>query len=220
MQSAGELASLLNELCAWVIESGGIGLCLHIDCHGCKDGLELADGSQMPWSRLSPLLASINLASGMNLFLWLACCYGGYFVLACRYSEIVPFACIIGPGDEIDPYKLLAFASAFYTELFRTLDITDALTIAGAVRPDIASQLLSGRGLSGRACRPNQGHSARSATADKSGRRTAVRAVPTTVLQNGCRSQESLPTDRYGSQAGHSGHLLKRPAARIPRRYA
>jgi hypothetical protein len=84
------------------------------------------------------LLASINLASRMNLLLWLACCYGGYFVLACRYNEIVPFACIIGPGDEIDPYKLLAFASAFYTELFRTRDITDALTIAGAVRPDIA----------------------------------------------------------------------------------
>jgi hypothetical protein len=137
-QSADELESLLNELWAFVIASGGIGLCLHIECHGDKDGIELADGSQMSWSRLRPLLVNIHLASRMNLILWLASCYGGYFVLACRYNETVPFTVIVGPGNEIDEGTLLAFTCTFYTELFKTKDVTEALTIAGAVRPDIA----------------------------------------------------------------------------------
>jgi len=136
-QSAEELESLLIELQAWVVASGGIGLCLHIECHGGKDGLELADESQMSWDRLRPLLANINLASRMNLLLWLACCFGGYFVLACRYHQTVPFACIVGPGNEIGVWTLLAFTVTFYTELFKTGDITDALTVAGSVRMDI-----------------------------------------------------------------------------------
>lgn len=138
VESADELEALLNQLWAWVVASGGIGLCLHIECHGSQEGIQLADGSLMPWSRLSPLLANINRASRMNLLVWLACCYGGYFVLACRYHETVPFAAIVGPGNEIEPYTLLAFASSFYTELCRTRDVTEALTIAGAVKPDIA----------------------------------------------------------------------------------
>jgi hypothetical protein len=146
-RSADELESLLDQLWAFVIESGGIGLCLHIECHGCKDGIELAVGSQMPWSRLSPLLANINRASRMNLILWLACCYGGYFVLACRYHETAPFACIVGPGSEIGESTLLALTSTFYTELFKTRDVTEALTIAGAVRPGISFINMSAVGV-------------------------------------------------------------------------
>jgi hypothetical protein len=129
---------LLNELWAFVVESGGIGLCLHIECHGDKDGIQLADGSQMSWDRLRCSLVNIHLASRMNLIVWLASCYGGYFVLACRYHETVPFTVIVGPGSIIDEGTLLAFTCTFYTELFRTRDVMDALTIAGSVRPDIA----------------------------------------------------------------------------------
>jgi hypothetical protein len=136
-ENADELESLLIELRAFVVESGGIGLCLHIECHGDKDGIQLADGSLMSWDRLRPLLADIHLASRMNLILWLASCHGGYFVLGCRYHETVPFTVLVGPGNEIDPNTLLAFTCTFYTELFKTRDVTEALTIAGAVRPDI-----------------------------------------------------------------------------------
>lgn len=137
-QSAGELGSLLIELREFVVASGGIGLCLHIECHGDKEGIQLADRSRMSWDRLRPLLADIHRASRMNLIFWLASCYGGYFVLACRYHETVPFTVLVGPGNKIDPSTLLAFTCTFYTELFRTRDVTDALTVAGAVRPEIS----------------------------------------------------------------------------------
>jgi hypothetical protein len=138
VESADGLDSLLNELWAWIVESKGIGLCLHIECHGDKDGIQLADGSEMSWDRLRPLLANIHLASRMNLIFWLASCHGGYSVLACRYQETAPFTVMVGPGREIDPSTLLAFTSTFYTELFKTRDVTEALTIAGAIRPDIS----------------------------------------------------------------------------------
>jgi hypothetical protein len=138
VQSADELDSMLNELRAWVVESKGIGLCLHIECHGDKEGIQLADDSQMSWNRLRPLLASIHLASRMNLIFWLASCHGGYSVLACRYHETAPFTVMVGPGREIDPSTLLAFTSTFYTELFKKRDVTEALSIAGVVRPDIS----------------------------------------------------------------------------------
>jgi hypothetical protein len=81
---------------------------LHIECHGDADGIQLTDGSLMPWSRLKPLLVNINLASRMNLFLVMACCYGGYFAAECRYSEPVPFAWIVftGPSTSLPAGEL------------------------------------------------------------------------------------------------------------------
>ena len=137
-RSADELESLLIELWAFVVESNGIGLCLQIECHGDKNGIQLADGSSMSWDRLRPLLVNVNLASRMNLIFWLAACHGGYFITACRYHETVPFTVLVGPGSEIDPSTLLAFTCTFYTELFKTRNLTEALTVAGAVRPDIS----------------------------------------------------------------------------------
>jgi hypothetical protein len=108
---------------------------LYIECHGNADGIQLADGSAMPWGRLKPLLVDINRASRINLFLVMACCYGRYCAAECRYSETVPFAWILGPGKEIEADPLLALNGAFYTELFKKRDLTAALTMGGAARP-------------------------------------------------------------------------------------
>ena len=134
VQGADEVEFLLQELYGYVSLCGRAPI-LHIECHGDADGIQLADGSLMSWSRLKPLLVNINLASRMNLFLVMACCYGGYFAAECRYSEPVPFAWILGPGREIYPDPLLALSGAFYAELLKTRDVTEALTVGGAARP-------------------------------------------------------------------------------------
>src|SRR5215469_5840914 len=131
-RNADELEFLLRELEAYVKLSGRAP-CLHIQCHGDADGLQLTDGSRMLWGRLKPLLVNINLASRINLFLVLACCYGGYFAAECRYHERVPFAYILGPGRAIAADPLLALNTTFYAELLKTKDVTQALTVAGAV---------------------------------------------------------------------------------------
>jgi hypothetical protein len=101
----------------------------------------------MLWSRLKPLLVDINLASRMNLFLVLACCQGGYFAAECRYHEPVPFAYMVGPGNKITADHLLALSIGFYTELLRTRDVTQALTVAGAARPGISYFSMSAVGI-------------------------------------------------------------------------
>jgi len=133
-QSADDLEFLLKELYGYVSLCGRAPI-LHIECHGDADGIELADRSRMAWSRLKPLLVGINHASRMNLFLVMACCYGGYFAAECRYSEPVPFAWILGPGKEIEADPLLALNGAFYTQLFKSRDVTAAVTAGGAARP-------------------------------------------------------------------------------------
>jgi hypothetical protein len=145
-QSADELEFLLKELYGYVNLSGRAPM-LHIECHGDADGIQLADGSLMPWARLKPLLVDINLASRMNLFVVMACCYGGYFAAECRYSEPVPFAWMLGPGKEIEADPLLALNGGFYTELLKRRDVTEALTIGGAMRPGISYFSMSAVGV-------------------------------------------------------------------------
>ena len=145
-QNPGELEFLLRELAAYVTLTGRAPV-LHIECHGDADGVQLTDGSYILWTRLKPLLVEINLASRMNMFLVLACCYGGYFAAECRYQEPVPFAYVVGPGKDIYPDPLFAFTGAFYTELLRTRDVTQALTVAGGGRDDISYFSMSAVGI-------------------------------------------------------------------------
>jgi hypothetical protein len=145
-RNADELEFLLQELAGYVRLSGRAP-CLHIQCYGDADGLQLADGSRMPWSRLKPLLVNINLASRMNLFLVLACYYGGYFAAECHYHEPVPFAYILGPGNAIAADPLFALNNMFYAELLKTRDVTQALTVAGASRPGISYFSMSAVGV-------------------------------------------------------------------------
>jgi hypothetical protein len=101
----------------------------------------------MSWKQLKPRLVAINLASRINLFLVLACCYGGYFAAECRFEETVPFAWILGPGREIYPDPLFALTGAFYREVLRTRDITEALTVSGAAAADISYFSMSAIGI-------------------------------------------------------------------------
>ncbi len=145
-RSADELDDLLVDLCEYV-KFTGRAPCLHIECHGGPDGIQCADGSFMPWSRLRPRLVAINLASRMNLFLVLACCYGGYFAAECRFEETVPFAWILGPGKEIYPDPLFALTGSFYAELLKTRDITEALTVSGSAASGISYFSMSAVGI-------------------------------------------------------------------------
>jgi hypothetical protein len=145
-RTPAEFEYCLKDLAAWVRHSGRAP-CLHIECHGDKDGVELTDGSYMSWSRVKPLLADINVASRMNMLLVLASCNGGYFAAECRYDEPVPFVYMVGPGNEIYAEPLFALTGGFYSELFRSWDVTEALTAGGGGRADISYFSMSAVGV-------------------------------------------------------------------------
>jgi hypothetical protein len=83
----------------------------------------------------------------MNMLLVLACCHGGYFAAECRYDEPVPFVYMVGPGSKIYPDPLFALTGGFYSELFRSWDVTKALTAGGARRADISYFSMSAVGI-------------------------------------------------------------------------
>lgn len=145
-QRADQLEFLLQELAGYVALSGRAPI-LHLECHGHPDGIQLADGSGMSWGRLKPLLTDINLASKMNMLFTMASCHGGYFAAECRYDEPVPFAYVIGPGNKIAEGALYHLTDGFYSELFKSWDVTKALTAGGGGREDISYFSMSAVGI-------------------------------------------------------------------------
>jgi hypothetical protein len=66
VKSEDELARALAVVARAVHLSGRKPI-VHFETHGSEDGITLADGTDVPWSRLVPLLGDINRASRMNL---------------------------------------------------------------------------------------------------------------------------------------------------------
>ncbi|CAN7724915.1 hypothetical protein LJR161_006109 [Variovorax paradoxus] len=100
---------------------------IHIECHGSEDGLIFANGSEIGWPELCDLLRPINQACGFQLFVALACCYGGGIVSGIDTGNGAPCLGLTGPSDEVDPGELLGHFRDFYRELIATTDIGPAL---------------------------------------------------------------------------------------------
>jgi hypothetical protein len=81
------------------------------------------------------------------MLLVLACCDGGYFAAECRYDDPVPFGYMVGPGNKICAGPLFALTGGFHSELFRSWDVTKALTPGGGGRADISYFSMSAVGI-------------------------------------------------------------------------
>lgn len=116
VRNRSELISVLEKL-ATDASTNGIRPILHVECHGAKEGLALADDSFFRWEDLKPLLVSINEASRCNLLIVLAACWGGYLINVISATERAPFWGIIGPSEPDRADHLLSNFTAFYTRL-------------------------------------------------------------------------------------------------------
>jgi hypothetical protein len=134
--SAAELFASLEALRADVAKTGRYPI-LDIECHGLADysGLALSDGSTASWDELKPYLQAINFASRFNLFLVLAACNGGYFAQAARLHELGAVLAYLGPSTEVGDLELVNALKAFFTELFRARDVSDAIIALHTAEP-------------------------------------------------------------------------------------
>lgn len=121
------------------VKSQGYYPILHLDCHGSSDtkGIILADGSFVSWNDLKPKLTKINLLTQCKFLVVLALCYGGYLSQICYPTDRAPFWGLIGPTDVVPSIALEQGLSAFYRELFQTLDGDTALAALRKVNPSI-----------------------------------------------------------------------------------
>ncbi len=101
---------------------------LHFEVHGNDNGIELRDGSFVPWTEMGPWLWRINLATRFNLIAVFSCCFGIHQINAMTAFEPAPLACVVGCDRETKTMEMLQGFEAFYRTLFATANIESAMT--------------------------------------------------------------------------------------------
>lgn len=122
---------------------------LHIECHGCPDGLGVASGELVEWDELREVLIEINRACKLNLVIVLAACNGAHLINVSLKMDRAPFWAIIGPENEVKAGDVEKDFGAFYSTFFESLDgdaAVDALN-SGVERKERKYHFLSAPGL-------------------------------------------------------------------------
>lgn len=114
-----ELAEVLHKIRDEARE--GIYPMLHLECHGCPDGLGVASGELVEWDELREVLIEINQACRLNLVIVLAACNGAHLIKVSKKLDRAPFWAIIGPEQEVIAGDIEKDFDGFYQSFFKSL---------------------------------------------------------------------------------------------------
>lgn len=95
---------------------------LHIECHGCPGGLQMASGEVVNWSEIREHFININSACRLNLVIVLAACHGVHVLNLATKLDRAPFWAAIATEKEVTAGHIQAGFEAFYKELFKELN--------------------------------------------------------------------------------------------------
>ena len=95
---------------------------LHIETHGCPDGIGLASGEFLAWADFKQELTDINVISNINLLVILAACNGAHLLEVIQPTDRAPVRAVIGPDRTLKPSEIKVATLAFYRKLFETMD--------------------------------------------------------------------------------------------------
>lgn len=117
--SVAQLKRLLAELSFHAYENGMRPL-LHFDMHGSKEeGLHIAQSSEYcSWDELYTNLQGLNEATGNNLVVVGAACFGLRSIMPIKLDKPAPFFVLLAPEEEVCVGFLEDNAVRFYRELF------------------------------------------------------------------------------------------------------
>jgi hypothetical protein len=111
------------------------GPLLHFEAHGDAHGLALADGTHIPWAKLTPKLAAINQASRMNLLVLAMMCKGWDLTVALMPNDRAPVFMLVGPPDNLSAAAIQDATKRFYHTLVRKWELKDALSSMNEEQP-------------------------------------------------------------------------------------
>lgn len=111
-----EFLKVLREV-ARIAERYGSSPILHLETHGSRTGIQLADGASLPWSDISGPLREINRRSNMNLLVFAGLCHGWSMMDVLRPTDRAPMFGMIGPMQNVEAGELLAATNVLYEEL-------------------------------------------------------------------------------------------------------
>lgn len=127
VNSAEHLKKLLGELIIHTSEHGMLPL-LNFDMHGSKnDGLYIAKTFEyIPWDVLSSCLQELNKATGNNLVVIGASCFGLRAIMPIKLDKPAPFFVLLAPEEEVCVGFLEDSLPAFYRDLFTSGSLDSA----------------------------------------------------------------------------------------------
>lgn len=134
IRTRDEFRSALTEIadeCARL----GRGPLLHIEAHGDKDGLELADQTHLPWDQLRAELSRVNQVSFMNLLVVASSCKGWFLTASMMPTERAPVFMVIGPPEDILAGDLEDANKRFYRKMVETFDLNSSLEAMNDGKP-------------------------------------------------------------------------------------
>jgi hypothetical protein len=172
---------------------------LHLECHGCPDGLGVASGELVEWDELREILIEINHACRLNLVVVLAACNGAHLIKVSIKMDRAPFLAIIGPETEITAGDAQKDFAAFYNSFFQNLDGDTAINAlnGGAERHHRKYHFISAAGLFIRAYRTYY----KSHCIGK-GRRERVEGLVTEAMKNPDVKRKGIKWAREKMKAG------------------
>lgn len=126
---------------------------IHLECHGCQRGLEVASGELVEWDELRNLLIEINRSCQLNLMIVVAACNGAHLIKVATALDAAPFWAIIGSEAEVSAGDIQDNFGEFYKSFFDELDGDKAIEILnqGKSRQKRQYHFLSAEGLFSRA---------------------------------------------------------------------
>lgn len=115
------------------------GSIIHIETHGDSDGIGTGDDDGLLWPELMRELVPINLASGLNLIVFLAACEGIWGIQMTQPVERAAYLGLIGPAAPIGAGSLARACVTFYRKILRDRDgvgVIEAMNLASGT-PDL-----------------------------------------------------------------------------------
>lgn len=103
------------------------GPILHIESHGCTEGIKTASGDLIYWQELKPYLCALNEISRLNLLVVMAACNGMDLAKVILLTDRAPVWAIIGPLKSVNAGRVINGFMAFYNKFFETYDGREAL---------------------------------------------------------------------------------------------
>lgn len=113
---------------------------LHLEAHGSRAGIHLANGPVVRWEELREVLTSINEATQSRLLLMMAMCKGAYLATILRPPQRAPAWGVVGPEVDIDDLPMEAGMWMQYEALLGEKGGDAALKALNAAQDDPAQR--------------------------------------------------------------------------------
>jgi hypothetical protein len=132
-----DLCGLLTKLAEEATAHQGSWPLVHIESHGSKEGLTLAQGDVVRWAQLQPYFNRLNRATRNHLLVVIAACWGfhGIKAMVGQIDHSASLRFLAGPAEETLSGNIEEAMKAFYGALLRGGSLHDCEASAQAQEP-------------------------------------------------------------------------------------